>query len=532
MPELLLPIFIALPLLGAVVCLLLHDLKRVLWGVSGLVLAANLGFAVWATGTVYESADVATRVLVSQMGNWPAPFGITVAVDGLAAIMLTAAAMVTLLVFIYSYFQLPRRFAGGYFHGLFLLLTCGVNWAFITGDLFNLFVSVELLLMASYGLAVIGTTRTQMRQAYKYVLLNLVASLLLVSGCGLVYGLTGTLNFAELAALSARGELPAAMVPVTALLLVVFGSKTAVFPLWFWLPDAYPTLPAALGGLFAGLLTKVGVYILLRLFVMVFGDADAVRLALAPLLLTTAGITMFLGVLGAVSSTTIRRILSVHVISQVGYMVMGIGLATELAVAATIFFLIHNMAAKTALFLCCGLIQADDGTDELDRLGGLGRRNVALAVLFFIAAMSLVGLPPLSGFFGKFLLIGDSFRFEEFAGFGIALGIIGLATGVLTLTSMVKIWRYAFWGVEPAEKPEQVPALTLPGSRGGLWTTAALVGVTLSLGLGAQLYLDVASAAAKGVVDAEVYVTAVLGPDVGATVVADAFDAVDAEVVP
>ena len=503
-------------MLAGVACVLLHEQKRAQRWIAVATLLANLGLALWAVATVYDGPGVATRVLVTQMGNWPAPFGITLALDGLGGIMLAVTGVVVLAVKVYALFQLPGRFAGGYFHALYLFLVTGVNWAFVTGDLFNLFVSFEILLLSSYGLMVVGTTRAQLRQAYKYVLLNLVASLLFVTGCGLLYGILGTLNLAEMAALSRAGLVPDAAVPVVALLFLVFGSKTAAFPLWFWLPDTYPTLPPALGGLFSGLLTKVGAYCLLRVFVMTFGDTPAIREALGPIILVSAGGTMFLGVLGAVSSGTIRRILAIHVISQVGYMVLGIGLATEAAVMATIFYMVQHMVVKCSLFLCCGLVQAQDGTDELDRLGGLMRRDMPLAVLFFIAAMSLVGLPPLSGFFGKFLLIGESFAFEEFRGFGVALAVLAIATGVLTLVSMVKIWRYAFWGIRPAERHEQVPAVTNPRTTGGLWATAALVGVALSVGLGAQLYLDVARAAAKGVVDSDAYVAAVLGQTVAA----------------
>ena len=254
-----------------------------------------------------------------------------------------------------------------------------------------------------------------------------------------------------------------------------------------------------------------------------------------PLILISAAGTMFLGVLGAVSSTAIRRILAIHVISQVGYMILGVGLATELAVAATVLYMVQHMIVKCSLFLCCGLIEGQAGTDELARLGGLAKRDVPLAVLFFIAAMSLVGLPPLSGFFGKFLLVKESFAFTTFRGGWILAGI-AVATGVLTLVSMAKIWTYAFWSPTREHVICDVDGGTLPRSRGGLIVTGALVALALSVGLGAQFYLDVARVAARNVLDRrDVYVTAVLGPDeaaVAAEPVAFAGDAPHEGVLP
>jgi len=506
-------LFVITPMVAGILCLFAHY-KRQLQRVIGLIaLSANFGIAAWALATVCGGSSETGNILVSQMGNWPAPFGITIAVDALSALMLTIASIVCLGVFLYCISQFDEKLEGGFFHPLFHLLIFGVQWSFITGDLFNLFVAFEIMLMASYAMFCIGTTKAQMRQAYKYVLLNLVGSTLFVTCAGLVYGQLGTLNMADITRIAMTGQLPKSSIPVIAMLLLVFGGKTAIFPLWYWLPDTYHTLPAAIGGLFAGLLTKVGAYVMIRVFVMMFGAATEVTDIIAPVILLSAGVTMFLGVLGAVSMHTVRRILSIHIISQVGYMLLGIGLSIaagvatesrELAVAGAIFFIVHNMVVKCCLFLCGGIMQEHAGSDDLDKIGGLLKRAPWLATLFLIAALSLAGLPPLSGFFGKWMLIVGGLETKHYIVTGFAV-----LTSVFTLLSMLKIWSYGFWS--PAQGTHVDKPQIRPQTAGGITGIALLVVVALSMGVGAHQYVKVCNIAAKAVVEREPYVTAVLG---------------------
>ena len=503
---------IVIPMATGILSLLAASRPRAQRAIGILGLAINLGVMVAILAGVLES-DGQIRVL--QGGDWPAPFGITVVVDALSAVMLATAALVLFATYLYCDEQL-RDTAGGLFYPLFHLLAMGVQWSLVTGDLFNLFVAFEIMLMASYALLVLGTSRAQMRQAYKYVLINLFASILFVACCGLIYGHVGTLNLADLARLSHGGNLPPGAIPVASVLLLVFGIKTAVFPLWFWLPDTYPTLDAGLGGLFGGLLTKVGAYVLLRVFVMVFGPGEgAIAEFIRPIILATAGLTMFLGVLGAVSMNSVRRILSIHIMSQVGYMVLAVGLGIgigltaenrELAVAGGIFFILHNMVVKSSLFLCGGLICRRAGTDELDQLGGLARQAPWLALLFFIAALSLAGLPPLSGFFAKFVLVREAMRAEHYV-----LAAVALATSVVTLLSMVKIWSHAFWS-----RPHSGPAQERAGTHTmafGMTAAALLVLAALAMGLGAEHVLRVSRLAARTIIEPSPYIDAILGPD-------------------
>ncbi|MEM7807796.1 MAG: proton-conducting transporter membrane subunit [Planctomycetota bacterium] len=523
MPNTLVILPILLPLMAAVVNLLIHHRRWVQAGVGLAGLTLTLLSSIWLLATALGG----TGVVVSQMGNWPAPFGISVVADLFGGTLVCVASAVSLAVYGYALSQTPTRFTGGYFNVLFPLLVCGVNWAFLTGDLFNLFVSFEVMLLASYCLLTIGTTPRQMRQAFKYVLLNLVVSAVFVAGCGWVYGTLGTLNFAEMAVLARQGHVSESAAMAVAALAFVFAAKAAAFPLWFWLPDTYPTLPPAIGGFYAGLLTKVGVYALVRVVVMCFGPAEEVQATLTPLIMISAAGTMFLGVLGAVGSSSVRRILSIHVISQVGYMILGIALALaagmteggELAMAATLLYMVQHMIVKCSLFLCGGLIEKYGGTDELSGVGSLLTRDRWLATVFLIAALSLVGLPPLSGFFGKYLLILASF--QRFDSWGVFLGIVAVATGALTLLSMAKIWSYAFWSPAPEGSLSQTlpPEFRPPQRKIALVATTSLVLLALTVGLFAHVYFELASKAGKGIIHPDAYVTAVLGDRVASTMV-------------
>ncbi len=512
-------LFVILPMAAGIATVLAYYRPRAQRWLGLGALLTNCVLAFTALVTVCRGSQGPATILVSQMGNWPAPFGITIAVDPLAALMLAIASVVCLAVFVYCISQMDKDAAGGFFHPLFHLLVMGVQWSFITGDLFNLFVAFEIMLMASYAMFVIGTTREQMRQAYKYVILNLIGSMMFVTCAGLLYGQLGTLNMADITRIAMTGQLPSSSVPVITMLLLVFGGKTAIFPLWYWLPDTYHTMPAPIGGLFAGLLTKVGAYVMIRVFVMMFGSAPEVTQVVTPVILVSAGVTMFVGVLGAVSMHTVRRILSIHIISQVGYMLMGIGLgmtavaglthgemtaSKELAVAGAIFFIVHNMVVKCCLFLCGGLMIEHAGSDDLEKIGGLLKRAPWLATLFLIAALSLAGLPPLSGFFGKWILIKEGFNQQWYWLTGFAI-----ATSLLTLLSMLKIWSYGFWS--PAQGLHVTQPDRQPQTVGGLAAVTILVVMALTMGLGAPIYLKASRRAAEILVNPRPYVVAVMG---------------------
>jgi multicomponent Na+:H+ antiporter subunit D len=373
----------------------------------------------------------------------------------------------------------------------------------LTGDLFNLYVWFEVLLMASFALLTLGSERGQIEGGFKYVTLNLIASTLFLTALGLVYGMTGTLNMAALARTLPTAPYPGLMLTVSMLFLVGFGIKAAAFPLFFWLPASYHTPPVAVSAVFVGLLTKVGVYALVRLFTLLFLQDTAFT---HTLILVLAGCTMVTGVLGAVAQNEFRRILSFHSISQVGYMLMGLGLFTPLALAGALYFMIHHSVVKTNLFLVSGVVYARQGSYELKQLGGQYRAFPALAALFLVSALSLAGLPPLSGFFAKLSLVQA----------GLALGHYGivavsLAVGALTLFSMVKIWAEVFWKAPAAD---EVAMRVIPHGRlMVLLTPVAVLALTSALmGVLAEPLFALFTRAANELLDPTEYITRVLGP--------------------
>ena len=438
-----------------------------------------------------------------QVGDWAAPFGITLAADHLSVVMIMVTAVLGLAVAVYSRAEIgPELFRAGYCPLLHILLG-GVCGAFLTGDLFNLYVWFEVMLMASFGLLVLGQEKRQLDGGVKYVMINLFATLLFISGVGLLYGMTGTLNLADLHLAVQELENEALLAAVAAIFMTAFGIKAGVFPLFFWLPVSYHTPPAAVSAILAGLLTKVGVYALIRLFSLVFIFDVALTHGL---LLGAAIATMVTGVLGAAAFNEFRRILSFHIISQVGYMVLGLALFTPLALAGAVFYLLHHMIVKANLFLISGLSARISGSYELGRLGGLYRSHRFLSLLFFIPAFSLAGFPPLSGFWAKLILVRAGLEIGAYVAAAAAV-IVGL----LTAYSMSKIWSEAFWKPSPGSAGSGEDRRTAPSP--DIWMllpVAGLAALTLIIGLMPGPFLEVAERAAHELTHPQMYVNAVL----------------------
>lgn len=383
------------------------------------------------------------EIAVYRLGHWEAPFGILLMGDRLSSIMLLLASVTGLAVLVFGGLDERRE---GYFHPLFQFLLMGLNGAFLTGDIFNLFVWYEVTLIASYGLLTLGSQARQLRAGIPFLALNLMASTLFLAAAGLLYGATGSLNMAHLSQLTAAAEGAGAVVVQIAalLLLVVFGFKAALFPLYFWLPDGYPAPPAAISAFFGGVATKVGVYSMMRVFPLVFPEQ-------APLvgegLMAVGAISMLVGVWGAVCQTELRRLLSFHIVSQIGYLAFGLGLMSEAGLAAAIFYMVHYTVVKCALFLIAGVMERITGQNSVKKIGGLMESAPALAALFFVAGLSLAGLPPWSGFFAKLVVVVAGFQQERYLYTGIAV-----LTGLFTLFSMMKIWHMSFWGDAAGER--------------------------------------------------------------------------------
>ena len=491
---------ILLPLIAAVVGFTLRGHDRTQRAVS---LIAALGLA--GRSAVLLAVVWQHGITVGQMGGWPAPFGITLVADHLSAAMVAVTAVIGLATVIYSFGNTPPGEISYALHPLVHALLAGVCGAFLAGDIFNLYVWFEVMLITSFALLVLGGTRAQLDGAVRYAALSLIATTLLLSGIGLLYGMTGTLNMADLHLRVQEVENQGLLTVVAVLFIIAFGIKSAVFPLFFWLPASYHTPKAAVSAIFSGLLTKVGVYALMRIFTLIFThDVGYTH----ELLLWVAGATMVTGVLGAASQNELRRILSFHIISQIGYMILGIALFTELGILGAIFYIIHHIIVKANLFFVAGAANRISGSTDLKRLGGLYRDRPLLAVLFFVPAFSLAGFPPLSGFWAKLLLIQASIEAHEFVITGVAL-----AVGLLTAFSMTKIWLNAFWKARPADAgPLPMP---LPASRRMLLLgpIAGLAALTLMIGLYVKPLYSLAERSAVELMDPSHYVEAVMGTD-------------------
>jgi multicomponent Na+:H+ antiporter subunit D len=437
-------------------------------------------------------------IMVLQPGSWDAPFGITLVADLFSAVLMLTTTFVAIVVMIYSPgFIDKERQTAGYYPLVFGLLM-GVNGAFITGDLFNLYVWYEVMLTSSFVLIALGGSAEQLRGSIKYVTINFVASIFFVSAIGIIYGQAGTLNMADLAAKMRTWDDATYVNSALMLFFISFSVKSALFPFFFWLPASYHTPPIAITALFAGTLTKVGVYTMFRFYsLFVVYDVNFWKI----FILVIAGLTMFIGVLMAASQFDIRKILSFHIISQVGYMVMGLGIFTVAGIAGAIFFIIHNMLSKTNTFLAGGLVYQKSGSYDLKYLGGLYKAKPFLALLFFIPAMSLAGIPPLPGFFGKFFLVKGGFEAQEYL-----ITAVAILTGLFTLFSMIKIWNEAYWKKMPddVKTDNKIPSSTIAA------TTLLAVAVIL-LGVFAGPVLQVCLEAGEQIVQPEFYINAVLG---------------------
>ncbi len=488
---------ILLPMAGAVACLFLRGSLGAQRTVAGAIATAMVPLALYLLSLVWRDG-----IQVVRASMWPGGYGIVFALDLLGAVMLCLAAV----TFAASWWfvaagAMPRAQEKALVHPLFLLLGAGVNWAFTTGDLFNLFVSFEIILLSSYVLLAHENGRGQTREGLKFMLLNMIASIFFLASAGLAYGMFGALNMADLAVRIAQAGQPAAATVLGTMLFLTFGAKAAVFPLFFWMPDAYPKAPRGIVAYFSGILTKVGVYCLYRMFPLMFPAAETFAGWFQPLILAVGAGTMLVGVLCALSQMTMKRILSFHIISQIGYMIFALGIFTKLGLAAGIFFIIHQIIVKASMFLVADAVEVNEGSQELSKVGGLVAVYPGLAVIFLFASLSLAGIPPLSGFYGKYALVVE----------GLVRGhtfyvVVSLVTSILTLMSMMKIWRYAFWRdrIRPANAP-------VHGNRGVIVATGALVAVSIVVAVFSGPIMRLSTATAEQMIDREQYVFAVLG---------------------
>lgn len=432
-----------------------------------------------------------------HLGGWVAPFGISLVADMFAILLVLVTAIVTFCCLIYAFSSIGQERENHYFYPLCSFLIAGVNGSFLTGDIFNLFVCFEVMLIASYVLISLGGTKIQLRESIKYMLINMISSSLFVAAIAFLYALVGTLNMAHLSVRVAEVGQGGLITAVAFLFLIVFSLKAGLF-LYYWLPGSYSAPPTAIAAIFGALLTKVGIYAIVRVFSLIFYHQPEVTHQFIGIL---AAITMVLGAIGAVAYWDIKRIITYNVVVGVGFILAGFASFTVTGMRGVLYYLIHDMIVKGLLFLLGGTIIHLSGTGKIKEMSGLIRLHPQLGWMFFIAALSLSGIPPLSGFLGKIFITEGTFQSSYYW-----LGAIGLITSLMVLYSVLKIFMNVFWGytniTEETEKGT---------TKGLLLPIGILTALTIALGLGAEGIHEYVDLAVTGLMDQNTYIEAVLG---------------------
>lgn len=517
------PLPVVLPLIGAALSLLLGRRPHLQRIVTTTVVAA----VVAVSATLLYLVDT-HGIFVLQVGGWDAPIGISIVVDRLSALMLLVSSVVLLAVIVYAIGQGIRDGNGeqpvSIFLPTYLILTAGVCQAFLAGDLFNLYVGFEVLLVSSFVLLTLGASADRVRAGASYVLVSVLSSMIFLIGIAATYAATGTLNMAQIS--ERVGDLPSGVATaIFGVLLVAFGIKAAVFPLSTWLPDSYPTAPAPVTAVFAGLLTKVGVYAIIRAHSLLFAEVH-----LDGLLMVCGLLTMLVGILGAIAQNDIKRLLSFTLISHIGYMIFGIALSSVAGMAGAVYYVAHHIIVQTTLFLVVGLIERQAGSASLRRLGSLARMSPLLAIIFLIPALNLGGIPPFSGFIGKVALLEAGA--QNGSPLAWALVAASVVTSLLTLYVVARVWTKAFWRAR-ADAPDGDLAADSPSAliddsndiqfadrddvgrmpATMVLPTVGLVVVGLLLTVFAGPMIDISERAARDLNNRSIYIDAVLGSD-------------------
>jgi multicomponent K+:H+ antiporter subunit D len=498
---------IVLPLIAGSCALLLE--RRSPRAAASVSIVATLALLAVAAGLVDLAAG--GRVAVYLLGNWKAPFGIALALDRLSALLLLVTALVAVASVMYACGRGSRGRhdeQGAHFHALFQFQLMGLNGAFLTADLFNLFVFFEVLLIASYGLLLHGGGATRLRASVHYVAFNLAGSALFLIAVSLLYGLTGTLNMADLAQrMSAVPAENAALVQSAALLLiVVFGVKAALLPLYFWLPDTYRAASAPVAALFV-MMTKVGVYCIARVTTLIFGaDAGAMAYVAQPWLPLLALGTIVLAAFGALAAWHLRRLVAYLVLFSAGTLLLAVGLGTADTIAAGLFYLVHSSFVAAGLFLLTDAMSSSRGEADDALVPAPLASAAGLGVLYFILASAVAGLPPSGGFLGKAMLLAAS-RTDALAP---AVWVVILLSSLGVVIALARAGSTVFWKASAPNAMQIAAGRASPPERGALaLLLVAMIGVTIGGGPIAR-YVD---AAARQLLQPSDYIAAVLGAE-------------------
>ncbi|MGG0669344.1 Na+/H+ antiporter subunit D [Sporosarcina koreensis] len=483
---------IILPFLFAILLLFFKENVRIQRALSLVGVIISLIASFFLLVTVKSEG-----VLAVTLGSWPAPFGISMVSDMFSALLVTTTLLITLFVVVYSFTAIGEEREKFFYYPAILFMVTGVNGAFTTGDIFNMFVFFEVLLIASYLLIVLGGEKKQLRESIKYILVNVVSSALFVITVAYLYSVVGTLNMADISVKIAEIGQPGIITVIAVLMLIVFGVKGAIFPLYFWLPGSYSAPPVPVLALFGALLTKVGVYAIMRTYTLFFVHNVGVT---HEILMVVSILTVIVGCIGALAYFDLKQIIIYNIVIAVGVILFGAAQMNEAGISGAIFYLVHDMLIKGALFLLIGIIIYVTGTSNLRKMGGLMKTHAPLGWFYLIAAFGLAGIPPLSGFIGKMLITQGAFQTGNVLG-----SIIILASSLIVLLSVIRIFIYAFWG-EPVELPK---TKRKPYARMML-PTIVLVVLSVLYGVGTEWLIPYVTDATDVLLQPSIYIDAVL----------------------
>ncbi|SCA87558.1 monovalent cation/H+ antiporter subunit D [Bacillus glycinifermentans] len=482
---------ILIPLLAAVLLIFMNKSIKLMRAFSAVSSLAAVAAAALLVQTVFTDG-----IQTLYLGGWKPPFGIILVADQFASILALTTAIIGFATVLYSFRSIGEKRERFFYYPAVQFLLAGVSGAFLTGDLFNLFVFFEVLLMASYVLIVIGGTKIQLRESLKYIVFNIISSALFVIGVAYLYAVTGTLNMADLSVRISESGHAGLITVIAVLFLIVFGLKGGIFPLYFWMPGSYYAPPAAVSALFGALLTKVGMYAIARVFTLIFTQNAGYT---HQLMVWLAALTIIFGVIGSIAYWDVQKIIIYNIVTAVGVILFGIAANTPASIEGSIYYLIHDMIIKGALFMLCGALFALAGTNSLKKMSGYMKTHPALGWMFMISAVSLAGIPPFSGFIGKLKIAEGGFISGEFV-----ITLLMLLSSLLVLYSVMKIFIYGFWGEERKDASRNRSV------KGFIYPAAILLFLSLAVGIGTEFVAPYFHQAADTLIHPEKYIEAVL----------------------
>ncbi|WKA54352.1 Na+/H+ antiporter subunit D [Planococcus shixiaomingii] len=480
-----------LPILAGVILIFLRSYGRIQAWVGIGTMAGTAAIALYLLDNIQTEG-----ILRLDFGGWSPPFGISFVADSFSVLLVLTTSIVTAICLLYSIFSTSKAQSTMYFYPTALFLVAGVNGSFLTGDLFNLFVCFEVMLLSSYVLLTLGGSRKQLREAIKYVTINIVSSWFFLVALAFLYGAIGTLNMAHLSARVAEAGQGPLLTTISIVFLIVFSLKAGLL-LYYWLPGSYSAPPIVTSALFGALLTKVGVYALFRIFSLIFYHQPEITHTLIGIM---AGLTLIGGSLGAVAYDDIRKIAAYNVVIAVGFMLVGLAVSSPTAIEGSMYYLIHDMVVKALLFLLIGTMISLTGTAQIGKMSGMMKNYPILGWSFFIAMLSLAGVPPLSGFIGKVLVSEGAIESGAYV-----LLALSLLSSLFILYSLLRIFKNTFWGETIISKEDQVPV-----KKGFLFPIVLLVFLTVAIGLGAETFSVYVIDAANTLSNPGIYIDAIL----------------------